>query len=168
MDEHWATTLDYTMLGEPDPKCIEAFEYMSDPRLGLNLVVFSNGPRKYVLRVLEELGLDSYFAPENVFAVTDVLPNCKPEPAAFEMVLKRVGADPAECVMVEDSMKNVRAAKALGMKTVLVLGSKEGGDARKADKMWASDAPDGSDPAVDAVVEVANEIGDVMKAWLGN
>jgi FMN phosphatase YigB (HAD superfamily) len=32
----------------------------------------------------------------------------------------------SECVMVEDSMKNVRAAKALGMGTVLISGADTG------------------------------------------
>jgi len=87
--------------------------------------------------------------------------------------------------MVEDSMKNLRAAKALGMKTILVVGkgrrrnsSSNGSDgsdssllldrnAEDAEATKPGDAPDETDPAVDAVVEVASEIGDVLDMWLG-
>lgn len=89
--------------------------------------------------------------------------------------------------MVEDSMKNVRAAKALGMKTILVVGkgrrrnsssvsgNSDGSDgnllsdrnAENAEATKPGDAPDETDPAVDAVVEVASEIGDVLDMWLG-
>ena len=47
---------------------------------------------------------------------------CKPEPAAFQLALKHIGADPASTAMFEDSVKNLRTAKALGMTTLLVAG----------------------------------------------
>ena len=175
LDEYWATNLDFSLLGGPDQKCIEMFKEMStNTNWNLNLVAFSNGPRKYVCRALKELGLDEFLPPENTFAVTDVLPNCKPDKRSFEFVFKSIGVKPEECVMVEDSMKNVRAAKALGMRTILIKGKKSGsGDAesdqkaKEAEKTKPGDAPDESDPAVDAAVEVASEIGDVLKMWLG-
>ena len=145
----------------------------------LNIVAFSNGPRKYVLRALKEIGLDTFFSPENVFAVTDVLPHCKPDKRSFDMVLKAIGSPkPEECIMVEDSMKNTRAAKALGMKTILVVGKGRKGNNNKdkannsnanaAEDTKPGDAPDETDPAVDGVVEVASEIGDILDMWLGN
>lgn len=182
MDEYWANNLDFSLLGGPDPKCIEMFESISNnPNWNLNIVAFSNGPRKYVSRALKEIGLDSYFPPENLFAVTDVLPHCKPDEGSFDMVLKSIGAKAEECIMVEDSMKNTRAAKALGMKTILVVGKgrrkgtaasvNESGELNKkandAEATKAGDSPDETDPAVDAVVEVASEIGDVLNMWLG-
>jgi FMN phosphatase YigB (HAD superfamily) len=194
LDEYWAANLDFSLLGGPDPKCIDIFDHLKNPNnttWKLNVVAFSNGPRKYVCRVLKEIGLDSYFSPENIFAVTDVLPHCKPDKASFEFVLKTIGAKPEETIMVEDSMKNVRAAKALGMRTILVLGrgrrrircrtgwggmNEDADDiaeeikldilANEAEASKADDAPDESDPAVDAAVEVVSEIGDVLNLWL--
>jgi len=134
-------------------------------------VAFSNGPRKYVLRVLKELGLDGVFPPASVYAVDDVLPLCKPEPGAFREVLKRIGcADtPEECVMVEDSTKNVRAAAEIGMRTVLVAGKgragggmSAGGKAEAAEATKAGDAPDAGDPAVDVCVGTVQEMRDVL------
>ena len=64
--------------------------------------------------------LDLYqevFAAEGLYAVDDVLPHCKPEKEAFEKIFVNIGNPYTEsCVMVEASMKNIRSAKALGMK----------------------------------------------------
>jgi len=178
LDEYWASNLDFSLLGGGDPKCVEMLESIStNTKWNLNIVAFSNGPRKYVSRALKEIGLDSFFPPQNLFAVTDVLPHAKPDKGSFDKVLKSIGARAEECVMVEDSMKNTRAAKALGMKTILVVGKgrRKGATpsteldqkALDAEATKPGDAPDETDPAVDAVVEVASEVGDVLTAWLG-
>lgn len=49
--------------------------------------------------------------------------SCKPEAAAFEVAQQHTGADPRRTAMSEDSVKNLRAAKALGMTTLLVTGA---------------------------------------------
>jgi putative hydrolase of the HAD superfamily len=174
LDEFWANNLDFSILGGPDPECIEMFNTMSEHKL--DIVAFSNGPRKYISRVLKEIGLISFIPPEKLFAVNDVLPYCKPEKESFQAVLDRVGVKAEECIMVEDSMKNIHVAKSMGMKTILVCGkgrrkqhsgceggnvNSKGADAAEATK--AGDAPDETDPAVDAVVEVASEVKDVLK-----
>lgn len=155
LDEYWANNLNFSLLEGPDPKCIETFEMMKDK---LNIVAFSNGPRKYVSRVLQEIGLLPYFPPKKLFAVNDVLPYCKPDLDSFHLVFEKVGVTAPECIMVEDSMKNIRVAKSLGMKTILVVGkgrkqanrnndAQQGADDAEATK--AGDAPDETDPAVD-------------------
>ena len=155
LDEFWAQHLDFSLLGGPDPKCFEAFQIISR---SLKIVGFSNGPRKYVTRVLEETGLDSFFPTKQLFAVNDILPHCKPDRGSFQLVLKKVGVLPEECIMVEDSMKNIRVAKSLGMKTILVVGkgrkhenrnTEYGESADDAEATKAGDIPDETDPAVD-------------------
>ena len=47
---------------------------------------------------------------------------CKPEKAAFETAIRISGADPSQTAMFEDSFKNLRTAKELGMTTVLLAG----------------------------------------------
>jgi putative hydrolase of the HAD superfamily len=175
LDEYWANTLDYTLLGKPDPKCIELFKQLSTPIEGeeekqhntlLNIIAFSNGPRKYVLRVLQQIGLASYFTPQHIFGVTDVLPHCKPDVGSFRHVFQACNVHPHECIMVEDSMKNIRQAKALGMRTILILGKGRRTNApveRVGEAI--NDSPDETDPAVDAAVEVAAEVADVLRLW---
>jgi HAD superfamily hydrolase (TIGR01509 family) len=41
----------------------------------------------------------------------------KPEARAFQTVLDRFGADPADALLVDDSAANVAGARALGMAT---------------------------------------------------
>jgi putative hydrolase of the HAD superfamily len=90
--------------------------------------------------------------------VNDVLPYCKPDLDSFHLVFEKVGVAADECIMVEDSMKNIRVAKSLGMKTILVVAKgrkrenrdndvQQGADDAEATK--AGDAPDETDPAVD-------------------
>jgi len=86
----------------------------------LKLVAFTNAPRAYAIRVLETLGLREIFPDHMLFAVDDVMPYCKPDPEAFAEVLRRIGSVPGESLMIEDSVRNIRAARELGMGTVLI------------------------------------------------
>lgn len=163
--EYWATSLDFTILKDSvDPKLIQDLS-----ECNLNMVAFSNGPGKYVRRVLKELGLNAVFG-EQVYAVDNVLPHCKPEPEAFQKIFDKVGCTAEECVMIEDSMKNVRKAKELGMQTVLVMGkgrtsgAKSGNNtaADDAEATKPGDAPVANDPAVNVAIETVDELRTVL------
>jgi len=154
--EWWATKLDFERFIKPEPQLIKALA-----ECPLRLVAFSNSPRAYCLRTLEALGLRHLFPDECVFAVDDVMPHCKPEPAAFDKVLSAVGAPASACVLIEDSMKNIRAAKALGLRTLLVSGLGTG-DASAGEATKPGDAPQVDDPAVDASVRSCAEIRAVL------
>ena len=152
LSTYWADNLDYGLLGPPKTELYEALK-----KCPLTLVAFSNGPRKYVKRALEHLGLFDLFGDERLYAVDDVLPYCKPEKEAFETIFKNIGnPKPENCVMVEDSMKNIRSAKALGMKTVLITGKSESGRA------LPEDAPEVTDPAVDCSMETIEEFPKIL------
>ena len=131
----------------------------------VQLIAFSNGPRNYVIRVLQELGLwDTIFTATTLFAVDDVLPYCKPEKEAFKLIFTKLGLNvlPHECIMIEDSMKNIRSAKALGMKTVFVTGSStkstvEGGVVGPSDIKHESD-----DANVDVAIDTIEQLRDAL------
>jgi putative hydrolase of the HAD superfamily len=143
--EWWATNLDFALLGGPNLKLKADLE-----ECPLRLVAFSNGPRKYVKRVLMEIGLWEVFGETGLFAVDDVAPHCKPEKEAFQKMFDRIGVKPEECIMVEDSMKNCRMAKSLGMKTVLITGGSQTSAATKASEATKhGDTPNKLDAAVD-------------------
>lgn len=153
------------------------------------LVAFSNGPRAYVQKVLLTLGLWDLFGSSSsstssnhdndndgtfVFGVDDVLPHCKPEKEAFEKIFDVLNKNkssnnndndtiirPEECIMVEDSMKNIRAAKALGMKTILITGKRitiEEEEKGTGTRILPCDSPVEDDPAVDVSMETIEEI----------
>jgi putative hydrolase of the HAD superfamily len=172
--EYWATKLDFDLLGGPKT------QFRQDLlECNLTMVAFSNGPRKYVKRVLKELGLFDIFGEERLFAVDDVLPYCKPEREAFEKIFHFLNVKAEECVMIEDSMKNIRRAKELGVKTVLVTGadrmpkshatattavSPVGASTatNQAEVTNPSDAPVADDPAVDVAIETVDEMRNAL------
>jgi len=162
--EWWSTKLDFDAYLSPDELLINALA--TSP---LKLVAFTNAPRKYALCVLEALGVRRFFMDEHIFAVDDVLPECKPEPAAFLKVLSALGVQARECVMIEDSMKNIRAAKALGMRTVLVAGKPGVGNAAAASEATkAGDLPQADDPAVDTVLFTCGELKQALPGLWAN
>lgn len=81
-------------------------------------VLYSNAPQHYVHDVLRLLRVQDLF--EGVFAIEQARFRPKPEMAGFVRMLKKYHLPPARCVMVEDCAQNLRTAKRLGMKTVLV------------------------------------------------
>eukprot|EP00980_Cylindrotheca_fusiformis_P008185 scaffold1734_cov196-Cylindrotheca_fusiformis.AAC.7 len=153
---YWAANLNFDLLGPPKK---DLYEKLS--KCPCTLIAFSNGPRKYVRRVLEKLELFDLFGEERLYAVDDVLPYCKPEKEAFEKIFQNIGNPPPEsCVMVEDSMKNIRKAKELGMKTVLITGMTETG------RILPDDKPEINDPTVDCSMQTIEEFFDELPGLL--
>ena len=97
----------------------------SEPGLGAALarlpgrkVLFSNAPEHYSRRILDILGITRQFTA--IFCIEHVRYTPKPSPQGFRRLLGRLRLKPGQCVMVDDSLDNLRTAKKLGMKTVLV------------------------------------------------
>jgi putative hydrolase of the HAD superfamily len=87
-------------------------------RLPGRKVVFSNAPAHYAEAVLDLLGLGRLFAA--VYAIEHLAFEPKPSPLAFRRLLKAERVPAARCVLVEDTLENLRAACRLGMGTVWV------------------------------------------------
>jgi putative hydrolase of the HAD superfamily len=81
-------------------------------------VVFSNAPQHYVQAVLRLLRVDDLF--DDVMAVEHTRYRPKPDNFGFIRLLRRHRIRAAQCVMIEDSLENLHAAKRLGMRTVWV------------------------------------------------
>ena len=87
-------------------------------------VVLTNAPSAYAHRVLRALGVTRF--------VHDVVPiesmrfagRLQPKPSRPQLrrLAARLRVAPASCVLVEDSVQNLQAARAVGMRTVLVTG----------------------------------------------
>lgn len=80
--------------------------------------IFSNGPARYAQDVLAVMGLRRHF--DGVFAIEDARFSPKPGMSAYRRLLHRYRLNPADCVMVEDTAENLRSARRLGIRTVLV------------------------------------------------
>ena len=75
-------------------------------------VATSSSPAR-AQRSLQMVGL-GHLAGERLFTATMVA-NGKPAPDLFLLCASRLGADPARCVVIEDSLNGIRAAKAAKM-----------------------------------------------------
>lgn len=87
-------------------------------RLPGRKIVFSNAPRHYTEAVLDILGIANFF--DGVWSIERLGYHPKPLPEAFRRLLHGERIRPHQCVFIEDSCANLKAAKRLGMKTVLI------------------------------------------------
>jgi putative hydrolase of the HAD superfamily len=86
----------------------------------LRKAIYTNATSEYGWRVMGALKVADRF--ERVVGIEEVGLRNKPRLDAFEQALALLGADGRQCIMVEDSARNLQPAKALGLRTILVRG----------------------------------------------
>jgi beta-phosphoglucomutase family hydrolase len=79
------------------------------------LAIASGSVRRLVTRTLEALGIADWFAA--IVAAEDTVRH-KPEPDVFLEAARRIGADPAHCIVYEDTDIGLEAARRAGMTAV--------------------------------------------------
>ncbi len=79
--------------------------------------VASGSPMTRIMRNLELAGLSGRF---DAIVTADDVPRGKPAPDVFLAAARALGAEPAACMVLEDSAAGVEAGKRAGMKTVMV------------------------------------------------
>jgi putative hydrolase of the HAD superfamily len=87
-------------------------------RLPGRKLVFSNAPAHYAAAVLKALGIDDLF--DDVFSIEHTGYRPKPDSFGFLRLFRRNRVRADRCVMVEDTLANLKTAKKLGMATVWV------------------------------------------------
>jgi putative hydrolase of the HAD superfamily len=87
-------------------------------RLRGRKIVYSNAPAFYARAVLRLLKVDDLF--DAVFSIEGAGYHPKPDALGFYRLFRSQRLLPRNCVMVEDSLANLKTAKRLGMQTVLV------------------------------------------------
>ncbi len=114
-------------------------------RLPLVKAIFTNADAPHVRRVLDQLGIRRHFTHIIDLLTLDFVN--KPEPLAYRRALELLGADPTECLFVEDMARNLLPAHDLGMQTVLV-------------------GPASGEPGVDYVIPDILELENVLRPGL--
>jgi HAD superfamily hydrolase (TIGR01509 family) len=76
------------------------------------IAVASGGPRAIVQPSLRQTGLDRLF---RTIVTFDDVGNAKPAPDLFLEAARRIGVEPAQCLVLEDSQTGIDAALAAGM-----------------------------------------------------
>lgn len=92
-------------------------------RLPGRKVVFSNAPELYARKVLSAIGIESLF--DRVFSIEDTRFQPKPSVLGFKRLIRDLHLVPGGCVMIEDSLDNLRTAKRLGMRTVWISAARQ-------------------------------------------
>lgn len=87
-------------------------------RLPGRKLVFSNSPLNYAEAVLDVVGVRREF--DGICAIEQMRFQPKPARKSFQTLMHDHRLKPGRCILVEDSVENLRTAKALGMKTVWV------------------------------------------------
>lgn len=80
--------------------------------------VFSNAPVHYSRAVLRALTISDLFS--DVFCIEHTRYRPKPDTTGFLRLARTNGLRLSRCIMVEDTLENLRTAKKLGMKTIWV------------------------------------------------
>ncbi len=100
------------------------------------LAIGSGALRAEIVQILRAVALDEYF--KIIVAADDVL-ECKPNPEVYNKVLNNINIEnnkiimPSECVVIEDSVYGVMAAKSAGMKCIAITNSYSSDQLNQAD-----------------------------------
>lgn len=98
-------------------------------------LIFTNADTPHAQRVLRQLQIEQYFA--DIVDVNRMDPFCKPKPEAFALAMEAAReSDPRKCVMIDDLPHTTRAAKALGLYSLLYGAPVQGQDADAAFTDW--------------------------------
>jgi putative hydrolase of the HAD superfamily len=106
-------------------------------------IIFTNASREHAEGVLDRLGVRAHFT--RIVDVRDMAYESKPHPDAYRRICKLLDVRPESCLLVEDNVRNIQPAKALGMTTVLVC-----------------DGQPQADGSVDFTIRRVEEIGNVL------
>lgn len=99
------------------------------------LAVASGSPREAIKRVM---GAHHWIMAFPVLVSSEEVERGKPAPDVFLKAADRLGAAPEQCLVIEDSLPGVRAAKAAGMACFAVPSLDDPRIARTADKSYPS------------------------------
>jgi HAD superfamily hydrolase (TIGR01509 family) len=83
---------------------------------GIALAVVSSSPLDWIGIVLDRFGIRERF--DAVVSGNEIEGPSKPEPEVYEIAAAEIGADPADCIAVEDSENGVEAANRAGITSV--------------------------------------------------
>ncbi len=100
---------------ERRPEALEILRWLSEN--GYRIALATATPKERAEEQLKETGLLPYF--DEIVSATEVRLG-KPAPDVYLKTLEVLGADPKECLAVEDSPNGVESATAAGIPTVLI------------------------------------------------
>lgn len=111
-----------------------AEEFIENAALdGFQLAIVSGALRREIELVLDLTGLRPHFA--EIVAAEDVTA-CKPDPQGYQRARTSLELAPNRCVVVEDSLPGLAAARAAGLRCAVLTTSHEKESLGDADLVW--------------------------------
>jgi putative hydrolase of the HAD superfamily len=96
---------------------LELYKVIKD--LPLHKFIFTNADSIHANRVLNALGLQGLF--DDILDVHTIAPYCKPMVESFDKAILAAGSpNPTNCALLDDQARITRAARSLGLFTILV------------------------------------------------
>jgi putative hydrolase of the HAD superfamily len=109
-------------------------------RLPLTKAIFTNADAAHAGRVLDCLGIARHFS--QIIDIHTLGFINKPDPRAYARAVELLGAQAEQCLFVDDAVRNLRPARALGMFTILVKSPP------------AEPTPEGVDDQIESVLQL--------------
>ncbi len=109
---------------QPDPDILDTLQQLEQQ---YQLLIATNGSQYVQQKKMAKANLDSVFSADRIF-ISEALGHQKPDPAFYMKILKAIGRDPAQCLMVGDNYINdVEGARHCGLYTCWIAHRKASG-----------------------------------------
>ncbi len=93
--------------------CDQMVSLLDEYSQRFRLALLTNSPSPFVRQILGFRDLDSRF--ESIVVSSEVA-LAKPDPRIYLLMLERIQATPAQCLMIDDNLQNIDGAEAVGMR----------------------------------------------------
>ncbi len=113
---------------KPLPGAIELIKSLREN--GFKLAIASSGPIENIQMISQGLGIDNCF--HAIVSGHDVTEG-KPSPQSFLLAAEKLGVEPRNCVVIEDAVAGVAAAKRAGMHCLAVTNTHPKTSLKEAD-----------------------------------
>jgi len=113
---------------KPLPGAVELIESLG--RNGIKTAIASSAPMENIMLILKGLGIQDLF---QAIVYGREVTEGKPSPKVFLLAAQKLAAEPETCLVIEDAIAGVAAAKSGGMKCLAVTNSHPRDSLKQAD-----------------------------------
>ena len=113
---------------KPLPGAIELIKSLSERRI--KMALGSSAPLENIQLLTQSLGINNYF--DVIISGRDVSEG-KPNPQVFLLAARKLGVEPENCIVIEDAVAGVAAAKKAGMHCLAITNTHPSQSLHQAD-----------------------------------
>ena len=113
---------------KPLPGAVELIKSLR--KQGFKMAIASSAPMENIRLITGSLGIDNCF--QSIVTGQDVTEG-KPSPQGFLLAAQRLGVEPKNCIVIEDAVAGVAAAKRAGMRCLAITNNHPRESLKQAD-----------------------------------